>query len=108
MENEIVRHVLVGRFRAGTSETLIQSFFTNFRDMVGKIEGVVAFEYGVNNSTEGMNRGLTHVVTLTFASVAARDAYLPHAEHRKFVAWIGLVNILEELLVVDYIPQNGD
>ena len=106
METEIVRHVLVSRFRAGTSEALIEAFFTNFRDMVRKIEGVVSFEYGVNNSTEGMNRGLTHVVTLTFASVSARDAYLPHAEHRKFVEWIGQMNLIEELLVVDYIPQS--
>jgi len=106
MENGIVRHVLLGRFRAGTTDELIQTFITAFREMVSKIEGIVAFECGANNSREGMNRNLTHVFIVTFANVQARDAYLPHPEHRKFIEWFVPLNIVEELLVIDYIPQS--
>ncbi len=77
-----------------------------FREMAGKIEGVVSFEYGTNNSPEGLNRGLTHVVTLAFASVQARDNYLPHPEHRKFADWMNQLRMVEEILVIDYIPHS--
>jgi hypothetical protein len=102
MENSNVRHVLVIRFREDATEAQLQTFFTKFRDMAGKVEGVTGFEYGANNSREGMDRGLTHVVMVTFANLQARDAYLPHPEHRKFVEWLGQVKLIEELLVVDY------
>ena len=44
---------------------------------------------GPNNSPEGLTKGLTHAFTLTFASSAARDAYLPHPVHAEFVeTWV--------------------
>lgn len=106
MKDDIVRHVLVARFREDTPNEQIQAFFDKFRELSRKIEGIVSFEYGENNSREGLDRGLTHVIIVTFASVQARDGYLPHPEHRKFIAWFSPLNILEELLVVDYIPQS--
>lgn len=39
---------------------------------------------------------------LTFENAAARDAYLPHPEHRKFGGLLGRLGILEEPFVVDY------
>jgi hypothetical protein len=106
MEDGPVRHVLVGRFRAGTTDERFQAFILAFRELSRKIEGIISFEYGANNSPEGLNRGMTHVITLTFASVQARDAYLPHPEHRSFAEWAGQLDIIEELLVIDYIPQS--
>ena len=106
MGNGIVRHILLARYKDNTSDETLQSFFNAFREMTRKIEGVVGFEYGANNSSEGMNRGLTHVMMVNFDSVQARDAYLPHPEHQKFVAWLTQADILEELLVVDYISQS--
>jgi hypothetical protein len=106
METEIVRHVLLGSFKDGASELQIQNFFQIFRQMSSKIDGVISFEYGVNNSSEGMTRGFTHVVMITFINAQARDAYLPHPEHQKFGEWLGQSNIVKELLVIDYIPQK--
>jgi hypothetical protein len=93
IEPGLVRHILMFRLREGTAE-LFLSVVAAFREMARKVEGVIGFEYGTNNSAEGQNRGLTHVVTLTFASVEARDAYLPHPEHRKFADWVGQMNIV--------------
>jgi hypothetical protein len=106
MEHNPVRHVLLFRFRPGTTAESFQAFILAFRELSRKIEGIISFEHGANNSSEGLNHGMTHVVTLTFASVEARDAYLPHPEHRKFIEWFGPLDIIEELLVIDYIPQN--
>ena len=106
MENGPVRHVLVGRLRTDTTDEEFRAFIQAFREMTHKIDGILSFEYGANNSTEGLNRGMTHVILLTFASVEARDAYLPHPAHRQFVEWFSQRHTIEELLVIDYIPQQ--
>jgi len=71
----------------------------------GKIPGIVSFEYGLNNSPENLNKGFTHVYLLTFKDAAARDAYLPHPEHKSFGALLGKLNILEEPFVIDFQPE---
>jgi hypothetical protein len=106
METGTVRHILMARLRDGTTADLFQTVIAGFREMAGKIEGIVGFEYGTNNSPEGLNRGLTHVITLTFARAQARDAYLSHPEHRKFADWAGQLGLIEEVLVFDYSPHN--
>jgi hypothetical protein len=104
MEAGLVRHILMVRLREGTPAELFLTVVAAFREMAGKIEGIIGFEYGTNNSAEGQNRGLTHVFTLTFANVQARDDYLPHPEHRKFADWAGQLDLIEEILVFDYTP----
>jgi hypothetical protein len=42
---------------------------------------------------------------LTFASEAARDAYLPHPKHMEFVAFA--LGWIERALVVDYWTQGA-
>jgi Stress responsive A/B Barrel Domain len=106
METEIVRHVLLLRLRLDTTVDQFLAVMAAFREMAGNIEGIVGFEHGTNNSPEGLNRGLTHVVTLTFASAQARDAYLPHPEHCKFADWVGQLGLIEEVLAFDYSPHN--
>jgi hypothetical protein len=104
MEAGVVRHVLMFRLREGTPAEQFLSVVAAFREMARKVEGIIGLEYGTNNSLEGQNRGLTHVVTLTFANVQARDDYLPHPEHRKFADWAGHLDLIEEILVFDYTP----
>ena len=60
----------------------------------------------MNNSPEKKNLGFTHVYVLTFENAAARDAYLPHPEHRKFGQLLGKLGVLEDAFVVDYTPSN--
>ncbi len=106
MENNIVRHVLICRTKTSATQAQFNAFITAFRDLTTKIDGIVGFEYGANNSPENLDRGMTHVILLTFANAQARDAYLPHPEHRKFAKWFTELGIVEELLVIDYAPQE--
>jgi hypothetical protein len=95
-----LRHVVLFGLKPSVSEAQASELATRFRALQTSVPGVEAFEWGVNNSPEGINHGHTHCFTLTFASEAARDAYLPHPKHQEFVAWIG--PIVEKALVVDY------
>jgi Stress responsive A/B Barrel Domain len=99
--------VLLARLRPGTTAEAFQDVVGRFLELATTIEGIVGVEYGKNNSPEDLNRGLTHVIVLTFASVQARDAYLPHPEHQQLADWVGQMGILEDMLVVDYVPISN-
>ena len=73
-----------------------------FRGLRDRIPGITGFEHGVNDSPEHKNLGFTHVYMLTFTSAQARDAYLPHPEHKKFGDLLTTLGVLEDAFVVDY------
>jgi hypothetical protein len=97
-----VKHIVVFKYKATATASQIDEVTTAFIALKTKVPGITAFEYGVNNSPENLNKGFTHVYLLTFKDVAARDAYLPHPEHKKFGELLGRLNILEEPFVVDF------
>ena len=105
-DNTSVRHILLVKIAPQKTAQQIDEFIAAFRDLTKKIDGILAFEYGQNNSPEGKDRGMTHVITLTFVDAAARDAYLPHPEHLRFGRWMRETGILEEIIVVDYTPRE--
>ena len=100
-----VRHIVVFKYRAGTTQDQIRQVTDAFRALKGKIPGITSFEHGVNDSPEGKNLGFTHVYQLTFTDARARDAYLPHPEHKKFGQLLGTLGVLEDAFVVDYRPN---
>lgn len=101
-----VRHVVVFKYKKDATADKIAQVTRAFRELRTKIPGITAFEDGVNNSPEGKNLGFTHVYLLTFESVAARDAYLPHPEHKKFGELLGKLGVLEDAFVVDYVAGS--
>jgi Stress responsive A/B Barrel Domain len=101
-----VRHVVVFKYKKDAAPEKITQVTQAFRELRGKIPGITAFEAGVNNSPEGKNLGFTHVYLLTFESVAARDAYLPHPEHKKFGDLLGKLAVVEDVFVVDYVAGS--
>jgi len=97
-----LKHVVVFKYKAKATPAQIEEVTTAFKALKGKIPGIVSFEYGVNNSPEGLNKGFTHVYLLTFDNAQARDAYLPHPEHKKFGELLKKLDVLEEPFVVDF------
>jgi len=104
--SETVRHVVVFKYKEGTAASDIQKVNDSFRALQDKIPGIVSFEYGINNSPEGKDQGFSHVYLLTFESAEARDAYLPHPDHKKFGEMLGSLDVLEDVFVVDYHPMD--
>jgi len=101
-----VRHIVVFKFKPGTTEDQIKQVTDAFRQLKGKIPGIVSFEHGVNNSPEKKNLGFTHVYLVTFENAQARDAYLPHPEHKKFGELLGKLGVYEDVFVVDFAPES--
>ncbi len=100
-----VRHVVVFKYTPGATPAQIQKVTDAFRALATSIPGITGFEDGVNDSPEGKNQGFTHVYLLTFESAAARDAYLPHPEHRRFGEVLRSSGIFVDAFVVDYAPH---
>jgi hypothetical protein len=97
-----VRHMVVFKFKEGTTPDQIRQVTDALRALKDKIPGIVSFERGVNNSPEKKNLGFTHAFLITFENAKARDAYLPHPEHRKFGQLLGQLGVMEDVFVVDY------
>ena len=79
----------------------------NYRqELQNKIPGILSFEHGANISQEGKDLGFTYVYELSFANIQALDAYLPHPAHYQFGEFLGRLDIVEDVFVVDYVPQS--
>jgi quinol monooxygenase YgiN len=103
-EMAMLRHVVLIRFKPETAPERIRAIENAFAALQAKIAGIEALEWGTNCSPEGKDQGFTHCFLLTFASAAARDAYLPHPEHQAFSAL--LRPHVEKVLVIDYVPHD--
>lgn len=101
--NQSTRHIVAFKYKTGTTEAQIKQVTDAFRELKNKIPGIVSFEHGVNNSTVGKNQGFTHVYVVTLRDVEARDAYIPHPEHKKFGEFLARLAIVEASFVVDYV-----
>lgn len=99
-----LRHVVLFKFKDDATKEQVQEIVTAFQGLPKKIDGITAFEWGANNSPEGLADGFTHCFVVTFKDTASRDAYLPHQAHKDFVAV--LRPRLDKVLVVDYFAQK--
>lgn len=98
--DSLLRHVVMFKFKDSTSPEKIQEVVDAFAALPSKIEQIKGFEWGTNNSPEGLNDGLTHAFTLTFHSEEDRAIYLPHPDHKAFGAVLG--DSIDKVVVVDY------
>ena len=99
-KSTMLRHVVLFQFKESSSKEDVQKVVNGFRELKSKIPQIADFEYGVNNSPEGLNNGLTHCFFVTFKTEKDRDEYLPHPAHKAFVEL--LKPHLEKATVVDY------
>lgn len=82
--NQLLRHAVFFSFKETSSEEDIQKVAEAFAALPKKIDAIVDFQWGVNNSPEKLNDGFTHCFLLTFKDEAGRKTYLPHPEHKAF------------------------
>ena len=97
---KMLRHVVLLKFKETSSATDIKKVEDAFRALQSKIPTIKSFEWGKNNSPENLNQGFTHCFFVGFASEKDREIYLPHPEHKAFVAVLS--PHLDKVLVIDY------
>ena len=96
-----LRHVVCFKFTPDATEAQVNALIEAFEGLQNDIPQIKAFEWGLNNSPEGLDRGMTHIFQLTFDDAKARDEYLPHPAHKAFGEKHG--PIIADAVVVDYL-----
>lgn len=99
-ESSLLRHVVLFRFKKDATPEQIVEIERAFGDLRGKIAEIRSYEWGINNSSEGLNNDFTHCFLVTFGSEADREKYLPHPAHKEFVEL--LLPKLDKAFVFDY------
>ncbi|WP_018969967.1 Dabb family protein [Rubritalea marina] len=97
------RHIVLFQFKASAGAEQIADIEQAFMALKSKIEVIESMEWGQNVSPEGLNDGLSHAFSLTFASKEGLEQYLPHPAHQAFGEQ--LRPILEKAVVLDYVAQ---
>lgn len=95
-----LRHVVLFKFKETATPEDIQRVEAAFAALPAKIPEIKDYEWGLNNSPEGLDKGFTHCFFLTFDSEEGRANYLPHPDHKAFGEVLS--PHLEDVLVVDY------
>nr|WP_221395071.1 Dabb family protein [Dyadobacter sp. NIV53] len=101
---KMLRHVVLFKFKDSATPAQVKEVEDAFRKLPSQIKEVKGFEWGTNNSPEGLAQGFTHAFFVTFESEAAREVYLPHPAHKAFVKV--LEPHLDKVLVIDYWTQE--
>ncbi len=103
-EAKLLRHLVIFKFKDGTTAEQTKAIVDAFAALPGKIDTIVDFECGTDVSVEGKSEGLTHGFMVTFRDEAGRAAYLPHPAHQEFVKLVG--PHVDKVLVFDYWAQR--
>ncbi|GLU57305.1 Dabb family protein [Dyadobacter frigoris] len=101
---KMLRHAVLFKFKDTATPAQVKEVEDAFRKLPSKVKEVKGFEWGTNNSPEGLNQGFTHIFFVSFDSEEGRAAYLPHPEHKAFVKV--LEPHLDKVLVIDYWTQE--
>ena len=96
----VLRHVVMFKFLDKATPADVKKIEDAFRALPGKIPLIKDLEWGVNNSPEKLNQGLTHCFFLSFQSTEDRDAYLIHPAHKAFGEI--LKPFFDKVTVLDY------
>jgi len=97
---QVLRHVVLLKFKDGTSAADVRTVENAFSALPSKIEAICDFEWGTDVSVENRQKGFTHCFLVSFPSEGARAEYLPHPAHKEFGAILG--PHLDDVLVIDY------
>jgi hypothetical protein len=99
----MLEHIVVLKLKPGVTLEQTQALLNGLvaLQVSGAIPGMLEVTGGYNNSPEGRNQGFSYGFIVRFRDAAARDAYLPHPEHKKLGAAF-VRPIAEEVFVFDY------
>lgn len=100
MEQKLLRHVVMLKFKDDASREGIEAVEKAFVALKDSIPEIRSMEWGTDVSPEGISQGFTHLFLVTFESDRDRDAYLPHPGHKAFGDV--LKPVIDKVMVMDY------
>lgn len=78
----MIRHIVLIRFKPGTTERKIARIFADLQALTAKIPGALAFTGGRSESPEKIERGYMHGFVIDFANWDSLATYAKNETHR--------------------------
>ncbi|XP_057959062.1 stress-response A/B barrel domain-containing protein HS1 [Malania oleifera] len=100
----VVKHILLAKFKDGTSPDLIDELIKGYANLVNLISPMKAFHWGKDVSIENRQQGFTHVFESTFENVEGVAEYVGHPAHVEFAN--KFLAITDKIIVIDYKPTT--
>ncbi len=98
MDKNVV-HIVIFKWKDGTSVELIESAKTALRGLASSVPGILGLEVGENFTDRG--QGFTTGLVVRLESKAALEAYQPHPAHQAVVVEF-IRPILADIIAVDF------
>ncbi|WP_298484783.1 Dabb family protein [uncultured Maribacter sp.] len=99
-EGKVLKHIVHLKYKEDATEEQVNEAVNAFVDLKNKIPTVAGFEWGLNDSSEGHTKGLTHTFVITFNDEHAREVYLFHKAHLDLLEKYG--QFFADAVVMDY------
>lgn len=96
----MIQHVVLFKWKPAATQQQQDQAKAGLARLTQVIPGITAYSCGNQCSPENLGKGFQFGFVMTFKDAAARDAYLPHPEHKKLVEF--LLTILDDAMVLDY------
>jgi hypothetical protein len=99
----MIEHIVLLKFKDGVTEAQTQALHDGLIGLkeTGNIPGITSVTAGYNNSPEGKDHGFGWGFSMRFTDIEARDAYLPHPDHKELATTL-LRPLVDDVLVFDY------
>lgn len=104
LEKELLRHVVMFRFKPETTQEEIDHVMATLRNLPEAIPEVKDFEWGLETSGRDMNDDYTHLALFTYESKEDLQTYLDHPVHVEAAEIIG--EYVESTFIFDYWAQD--
>jgi hypothetical protein len=95
-----IQHVVLFKIKPHVTSSHVTEIFERIASLQNLIPGIQNCVSGEHFSADRLNHGYTHGFVMTFESAEARDAYLPHPEHKKVEAI--LIEAIDDILGFDF------
>ncbi len=100
MDQKLLRHIVLLKFKESSSKEDIKKLEEAFSALPDKIPEIEDYEWGMNNSSIGLDKGFTHCFFVSFKSEEDLSVYLPHPDHQA-VSEV-LEPYAEDMIILDY------
>jgi hypothetical protein len=96
----MIRHILLLQPRADATPDEIEACRVALAGLVGRISGLVSFNWGENFAPAQRREGFTHGFSMDFVDRESLDRYDPHPDHRAAAKLVRAT--FERILVLDF------
>ncbi|MDP6699881.1 MAG: Dabb family protein [Candidatus Latescibacteria bacterium] len=97
----MIQHIVLLKLKPDATAEQKAALLDGLIALKDKIPGIESVSGGDDNSPEGKQHGFDWGFVMTFADADARDAYLPHPDHKALGQQL-LRPIVDDVLVFDY------